>query len=97
MELSKTKSNCYASTDTLGKMLEELCGDLCITYQSTVKSLGVGLGVEQHRNNKVMAARIISLAEGIHWFRIPQQVGIDTNMLLRTGGKQAMTYGLGVI
>ena len=50
MELSKTKSNCSASTDTLGKMLEELWKDLCITYQKAVKSLGVGLGLGRHRN-----------------------------------------------
>ena len=29
--------------------------------------------------------------------RMLKQVGIDTSMLLRTGGKQAMTYGLGII
>lgn len=97
MELSKTKSNCSASTDTLGKMLEELWGDLCISYQRTVKSLGVGPGAGRDRNTKVMSARIKSLAARIHKFRMLKQVGIDTSMLLRTGGKQVMTYGLGII
>ena len=64
MELSKTKSNCSASTDTLGKMLEELWKDLCITYQKTVKSLGVGHGAGRYRNTKVMLARMKSLAAG---------------------------------
>ena len=49
------------------------------------------------RNIKVMAARIQSLAARIHRFRMLKQLGFDTSMLLRTGGKQAMTYGLGVI
>lgn len=44
-----------------------------------------------------MAARIQGQTARIHRFRMLKQVGIDTSMLLRTGGKQAMTYGLGII
>ena len=97
MELSKTKSVCTASTDTLGKRFEELWKDLCVTFQRTAKPLGVRLGAGVHRNTKVMAARIQSLAARIHRFRMLRQVSFDTSMLLRTGGKQAMTYGLGII
>ena len=43
MELSKTKSNCTASTDSLGKKLEQLWRDLCIYFQKTVNRLGLGL------------------------------------------------------
>ena len=72
-------------------------GDLCISYQRTVKSLGVGLGAGRYRNTKVMTAIIISLVARIHRFRMLKQVGIHTSMLLRTGGKQAMTYRFGII
>ena len=68
-----------------------------MNYESTVKSLGIGLGAGRYRNTKAMAARIISLVARIHRFRMLKQVGIDTSMLLRIGGKQAMTYGLGII
>ena len=44
-----------------------------------------------------MKARIKSLEARIHRFRMLRKVGFDTSMLLRTGGKQAMTYGLGII
>ena len=76
--------------------MEELLKDLCVTFEKTVKSLGVGLGAGVRRNTKVMAARIQSLAARIHWCRMPKQLGFDTSMLLRTGGKQAMTYALGI-
>ena len=97
MELSKTKSNYTASTDTLGRKLEGLWKDLCISFQKIVNPLGVGLGAGRHMNTKVMAARIRSIAARIHRSRMLKQVGIDTSMLFRTGGKQAMTYGLGII
>ena len=44
-----------------------------------------------------MATRIRNLAARVHRFRMLRQLGFDTSMLLRTGGKQAMTYGLGII
>ena len=44
-----------------------------------------------------MAARIQSLAARIHRFRMLKQLLFDTIMLLRTGGEQAMIYGLGII
>ena len=44
-----------------------------------------------------MAARIQSLAARVHRFRLRKQLGCHTSMLLRTGGKQAMTSGLGII
>ena len=97
MELSKTKSVCRASTESLGRKLEELLKDLCVTFEKAVKSLGVGLGAGVRRNTKVMAARIQSLAARVHRFRMMKQLGFDTSMLLRTGGKQHMTYGLGII
>ena len=37
------------------------------------------------------------MAARIHRFRMLTQLGFDTSMLLRTGCKQAMTYGLGII
>lgn len=77
---SKTKIVCTASTDTLGKRLEELLKDLCLTFGKTVKSLGVGLGAGVRRNTKVMAARIQSLAARIHRSRMLKQVGCDTSM-----------------
>ena len=66
MELSKTKSVCTASTEALGRRLEELLKDLCVTFENTVKSLGVGLGAGVRRNTKVIAASIQSLAARIH-------------------------------
>lgn len=44
-----------------------------------------------------MAARIQNLAARVFRFRMLKRRGFDTSMLLRTGGKQAMTYGLGII
>ena len=61
-----------------------------------MKSLGVGLGAGVRRNTKVVAARIQNLATRAHRFRVLKRLGSDTSML-RTGGKQAMTYGLGII
>ena len=70
---------------------------MCVTLEKTVKSLGVGLGAGVRRNTKVMATRIQNLAARVHRFRMLRQLGFDTSMLLRTGGKKAMTYGLGII
>ena len=97
MELSKTKSVCTASTESLGRMLEASLKDLAVNFEKTVKSLGVGLGAGVRRNTNAMATRIRNLAARIHRFRMLKQLGFDTSMLLRTGGKQAMTYGLGII
>ena len=44
-----------------------------------------------------MVARLKGLASRIHRFRQLRKVNIDASMLLRTGGKQEMTYGLGII
>ena len=97
MELSKTKSVCTASTESLGRKLEASLEDLSVTFEKTVKSLGVGLGAGVRRNTKVMAAIIRNLCARVHRFRMLKQLGFDTSMLLRTGGKQAMAYGLGII
>ena len=93
----RQKSVCAASTESLGKKLEALLKDLSVNFENTVKSLGVGLGAGVRRNTKVMATRIRNLAARIHRSRMLKQLGFDTSMLLRTGGKQAMTYGLGII
>ena len=85
MELSKTKSVCTASTESLGKELEANLKDLAVNFEKTVKSLGVGLGAGVRRNTKVMATRIRNLAARVHRFRMLKQLGFDTSMLLRTG------------
>ena len=68
-----------------------------ITFHKGVKSLGVGMGAGRYRNTKVMVARLKGLASRIHRFRQLRKVNVDTSMLLRTGGKQAMTYGLAIL
>ena len=71
--------------------MEALLKDLSVTFEKTAKSLGVGLGAGARSNTKVLATRILNLAARVHRFRMLKQLGFDTSMLPRTGGKQAMT------
>ena len=58
MELSDVKCGCNASTDALGKKLEEKLALLNITYKKKVKSLGAGLAGGRRRNTDVQKLRL---------------------------------------
>jgi hypothetical protein len=97
MELSATKCICNASTDELGKEVQEALRPLDIRYQQRVKSLGVGLGGGRRRNVQVSWARLKAYASRIGKFQRLQRAGVSTAKLQRTGAGKAMTYGEGIM
>ena len=64
-----------------------------VPYNKGIKSLGAGLGAGVYRNVQVVNARLSGMAARVPRFRWLRKLGIDAAMLVRTGGKQAMTYG----
>ena len=99
MELSGTKCVATASSRSLGKRLQERWkkAGLYIPYNKGVRSLGAGLGAGVCRNVKVIKARLEGLAARAPRFRWLRNLGIDAAMLIRTGGKEAMTYGAAIL
>ena len=95
--LSTTKCVCSASTPSLRKKLQKKWKALKTPYSNGVKSLGVGLEGGVYRNMKAIKSRLKGLPGRMHRFKQLRKVGVDTAMLLRAGGKQAMTYGEGVL
>lgn len=93
MELSGTKCVCNASTDKLGRSLQENLKPLNVKYQKQVKSLGVGLAGGRRRCSKFLKKRLLRFKFRTRKFRTMQAAGTSAAKLFRTGGKASMTYG----
>ena len=94
-EMSGAKCVSTASNSTLGGRLHQKWKDmgLYIPYNKGVRSLGAGLGAGVRRNMQVVNARLAGMKARVPRFRWLRKLGIDAAMLVRTGGKQANTYG----
>ena len=90
-------SRIYASTEALGKKLEEKLALLNITYKKKVKSLGAGLAGGRRRNTDVQKLRLKNFQKRTNKFRMLARIGVEVHKLLRTGGIKAMTYGEGIM
>lgn len=99
LELSGTKCVATVSTQKLGKRLQNMWKDagLSIPYSKGVKSLGARLGAGVYRNVQVAKARLSGMTARVLRFRWLRKLGIDSAMLVRAGGKQAMTYGASIM
>ena len=97
--LSGTKSVVTASTDELGKKMEQLWENLGmkIEYRKQIKALGVGLAPGVRHNVDVMKHRRRSMKKRVPRFRRLRKLGISTSRLLRIGAKAAMTYGQAIL
>ena len=93
LELSPTKCVSIASSKALGEKLQARWKELGlhIPYMKGVKSLGAGLGAGVRRNVQVVKDRRVAFAARVPRFRWLRRIGIDAAMLVRTGGKHAMT------
>ena len=64
-----------------------------VRYALRVKSLGAGLAAGVARNNKVMQHRLKQFKSRLPRYRMLRQAGVDTAMLVRTGGVAALMHG----
>ena len=95
MEVSGTKSMVSASHPSLGEALQSQLQQLRIPSVLRVKSLGVGLAAGVARNTQVMQARLKNFTKRIPCFKMLKRAGVDTAMLVRTGGLAALMHGFG--
>ncbi len=93
LEVSRAKSVCTASTDSLGSDLAQALRRYGIRYERRVKSLGTALGAGVRKNARVASARLRAFKQRLPRFRRIRAAGISTARLLRTGGIAAMTFG----
>lgn len=94
---SGTKSFVAASSDRLGKKMEQIWEGTGIKCVRMVKVLGVGLGAGVRRNADVLRCRLKKMKKRISRFRRLRKIGISTSRLLRTGAKAAMTLGQAIM
>ena len=97
LEISRKKSVCVASSDSLGKDLARGLQRFGIRCVRRVKSLGSGLGAGARRNAQVTMARLRAFRRRLPSFKRLRASGVSTSRLLRTGGIAAMTYGQAVV
>ena len=97
MEVSRTKSICTASSDTVGKEVAAELSMYGIKYASKVMSLGAALGAGVRRNATNLKARLKKFRKRIVRFRKLRRAKVDTARLLRTGATKALTYGQAVM
>ena len=95
MEVSGTKSMVSASHPSLAEALQSQLQQFRIPSVLRVKSLGVGLAAGVARNTQVMQARLKNFTKRIPRFKMLKRAGVDTAMLVRTGGLAALMHGFG--
>lgn len=86
LDLSSKKSLCSASTDSLGKALEERLKGLRIKFNKLVRSLRAGLGGGTRRIMKVLKLRIENSRKRVPGLRQLRRLGFATDRIARTGG-----------
>jgi hypothetical protein len=97
MEVNRTKSLISASHPSLADAMAARMGNLALTISHRVKSLGVGLAAGTARNTTVQNARLKNFKTKLPRYRMLRRVGVDTAMLVRTGGVSALMHGLHTI
>ena len=97
MEANKTKSLISASHPSLADSMAARMGNLALTISHRVKSLGVGLTAGTARNTTVLNTRLKNFRKRLQRYRMLRRSGVDTAMLVRTGGGSALMHGLHTI
>ena len=93
MELSPTKNFCCASRIRVGRAIVEALPRLMFSFARRVTSLGAPLAAGRRRSSLVATKRLRAFRMRVKRFRCLRKVGINTAMLIRTGGSAALTYG----
>ncbi len=97
LEVSRKKSICAGSSDSVGKRIADGLSAWGIAYHRRVKSLGAGLGGGRRRNAKVQEQRHTQFRKRLVRLRKLKRAGVSTTRLLRTGGADGMKYGQAIV
>ena len=93
MEISKTKSVCTASHDSLGREIANALCEFGIECKRKIVSPGAALGAGTRRNTANLSGRLSNRCKRIVRFRKLRKARVDTTRLIRTGAVKAITYG----